>query len=128
MSVTPQFWKLVTLTNQFVKGNHNPTSKSNPSHSQCYYVMTLVSNNINSTLSLSSKTTLHEMRSIPLGTSVSPKPINTLKISSFNTYFKKSTTLPSWVSPSSHEFSFLTPSQSGNFFNFLIWSSLFFFF
>ncbi|WJX14143.1 hypothetical protein P8452_04444 [Trifolium repens] len=53
------------------------------------------------------------MRSIPLGTSVSPKPINTSKISSFNINFKKSNTSPSWVSPSSHEVSIFSLSQSG---------------
>ncbi|XP_014513515.1 uncharacterized protein LOC106771952 [Vigna radiata var. radiata] len=50
------------------------------------------------------------MRSFPLGTSLSPTPINTSKISPFNINFKKSLTFPYWGSTSPHEFSF---SQSG---------------
>ncbi|CAK8573172.1 unnamed protein product [Lathyrus sativus] len=53
------------------------------------------------------------MGSIPLGTSVSPTPIYTSKISSLNINFKKSSAFPSWVSPSSLELSILSPSQSG---------------
>ncbi|ESW15698.1 hypothetical protein PHAVU_007G094800 [Phaseolus vulgaris] len=50
------------------------------------------------------------MRSFPLGTSLSPTPLNTSKISSFNINFKKPTTFPSWGSTPPHEFSL---SQSG---------------
>nr|ACU18302.1 unknown [Glycine max] len=50
------------------------------------------------------------MRSIPLGTSVSPTPINTSKLSPFSVNFKKPTTFPSRGSTPPHEFSL---SQSG---------------
>ncbi|KAG5035314.1 hypothetical protein JHK87_010224 [Glycine soja] len=45
------------------------------------------------------------MRSIPLGTSVSPTPINTSKLSPFSDNFKKPTTFPSWGSTPPREFS-----------------------
>ncbi|XP_027363819.1 uncharacterized protein LOC113871159 [Abrus precatorius] len=53
------------------------------------------------------------MRSIPLGTSVSPTPINTSKISSFNINFRKPSTFPYWPSPPSHQFSLFSLFQSG---------------
>ncbi|KAJ1406406.1 Peptidase M28 [Sesbania bispinosa] len=62
---------------------------------------------------LRDQSTLHEMRSIPLGTSLSPTPLNSSKISPFNINCKKSSSFPSWVSSPSHDFSFLSLSKSG---------------